>query len=197
MRGRITWVGVALAATSVLSTASPAFAGRVTAGGGDALKRDRAALPLAIKHSETALTGAVADRPHPQPNAVRTFGTFVSDDGKVVVPLMLAPEKASGLRPVEGVPAVGGGGPQLWNVNWGTFTGTVYFNKRETSTLRAASAISAFANLLPPPFGTIISINAARISLTAAAAVYQGRCLQIKTNAYIGTYSGAWCSGSY
>ena len=195
MRGRITLVGVALAATSVLSTTSPAFADGVTAGGGDALAQNRAALPFASKLSETAPTSAAADRPRRQPNTVRTIGTFVSDDGKVVVPL--TPEKASKLRPVEGVPAIGGGGPQLWNVNGGTFTGTVYFNKKETGALRAASAVSAFANLLPPPFGTIISINAARISLTAAAAVYQGRCLQIKTNAYIGTYSGAWCSGSY
>jgi hypothetical protein len=73
---------------------------------------------------------------------------------------------------------------------WGWVTGTVYFNKHETRILAEAAGAVAFIATLTGPWAALIEPIA--ISLEAAAwwAVFTGRCVAVKSTAYVYIYSG-------
>lgn len=74
---------------------------------------------------------------------------------------------------------------------WGIVTGTVYFNKSETQKIAASTAflagIGAFA---PPPFNVLFVVSAGGMSLIAAWALADGKCVSLKSNGDIGSYGG-------
>ena len=155
MRARITLVGVALAATSVLSTTSPALAGGSTVvGGNDAFEQDRVALTLAIEHSESALTAAdravLARHPELAAKVVDPEATQVvkvskkvklsqaqakNGDSAEVTALLAEAETVTTVTNVNGVEEVIGGSGEVQAVAAGFYCQEATYSKRERSTL--------------------------------------------------------------
>ncbi|WP_299954699.1 hypothetical protein [uncultured Modestobacter sp.] len=79
---------------------------------------------------------------------------------------------------------------------WGIITGTVYFNKSETQKVAASSAfIAGMGAFAPPPFNVLFVASAGSISLAAAWAIADGKCIAVKSNYTFPAYSGSQGDG--
>ncbi len=79
---------------------------------------------------------------------------------------------------------------------WGIVTGTVYFNKSETSHAAANSAfVAALGYFAPPPFDALLVASAGYYSWVAASAVINNKCLEVKSTGLAYQYSGTQGDG--
>ena len=77
---------------------------------------------------------------------------------------------------------------------WGWVTGTVYFNKFETSALCSTSG-TAIWWIVTSAFWLPIALAAAvYIAATSCTAVVFGQCLKLKSTGVVGLYSGGYCT---
>jgi hypothetical protein len=78
---------------------------------------------------------------------------------------------------------------------WGIVSGTVYFNKKETSHLAAnAGFVAVVFAAAPPPFDVYGVLNAANISRVAWNASSDGKCVEVKVPTFIPyEYKGGHC----
>ncbi|MFI5974866.1 hypothetical protein [Streptomyces sp. NPDC051452] len=78
---------------------------------------------------------------------------------------------------------------------WGIISGTVYFNKKETSHLAAnAGFVAVVFAAAPPPFDAYGILNAANISRVAWNAGSDHKCVEVKVPTFLPyEYSGGYC----
>ncbi|GAQ58065.1 hypothetical protein [Streptomyces acidiscabies] len=78
---------------------------------------------------------------------------------------------------------------------WGIISGTVYFNKKETSHLAAnAGFVGVLFAAAPPPFDVYGVVNAANISRVAWNADSDGECVEVKVPTFLPyEYKGGYC----
>jgi hypothetical protein len=77
---------------------------------------------------------------------------------------------------------------------WGWVTGTVYFNKHETSVIAASLGwIAKLGIFIPGIWGTIIRIYAEAIHEYAKLAKAVGGCVKFKSTGAVGIYFGGYC----
>ncbi|MDN3028198.1 hypothetical protein [Streptomyces sp. S.PB5] len=78
---------------------------------------------------------------------------------------------------------------------WGIISGTVYFNKKETSHLAAnAGFVAVLFAAAPPPFDAYGVLNAANISRVAWNADSDNKCVEVKVPTFLPhEYSGGYC----
>lgn len=75
---------------------------------------------------------------------------------------------------------------------WGITTGTVYFNVSETQKMAASAAfVAGLGAFLPPPFDLIVVASAGSISLAAAWALADHKCIDIKSDSTFHEYGGS------
>jgi len=74
---------------------------------------------------------------------------------------------------------------------WGWVTGTVFFNKSETTKMAASAAfVAALGAFLPPPFDILVVASAGIIALKAGFALADNACIAVVSNGDIHEYSG-------
>ncbi|QNP71959.1 hypothetical protein IAG44_22780 [Streptomyces roseirectus] len=78
---------------------------------------------------------------------------------------------------------------------WGIISGTVYFNKKETSHLAAnAGFVAVLFAAAPPPFDVYGVVNSANISRVAWNADSDGKCVEVKVPTFLPyEYKGGYC----
>ena len=77
---------------------------------------------------------------------------------------------------------------------WGIVTGTVYFNKHETSVIAASSDwVNKLAIFIPGIWSTIIGLYAAVVHEVAKHAKAAGGCVKLKSTGAVGIYFGGYC----
>lgn len=77
---------------------------------------------------------------------------------------------------------------------WGIITGTVYFNKHETSVIAASSDwVNKLSIFIPGIWSTIIGLYAAVVHAMAKHAKEAGGCVKLKSTGVPGIYFGGYC----
>ncbi len=75
---------------------------------------------------------------------------------------------------------------------FGIITGTVYFNKNETSDIAfVPGALDGLSAALPPPFDVLLGVYSIYLLAESSSAEASGKCVYIKTTGQVGSYSGS------
>jgi hypothetical protein len=77
---------------------------------------------------------------------------------------------------------------------WGWITGTIYFNKQETTMAAVLGGGAGFWTQIVPGWGTLLGAYTSTLATVAGIAVARHQCLKIKLPALVPeTYSGGYC----